>query len=223
MRKFSSVLKMPSSDGCEGFAELVELVEKTLASKEETFETFKERYDRHDSYLDAKTSGFFTGSPMTRTDRAELLYAIDNLVDIMETGHFRDKRILETPDTLGCKPAVHNHFNTRPSPKDPTNWKIKSVGGSGIKLINEFFAHGYFTVIFRLLHAQSKGRIAVVLSGKTYIFNLTVLTPHPAFGVLDFIELETKRTLRLPFFLERLHPAFLLCQGPKDWLINLHK
>jgi len=216
MRKFNSVLKLPQSN-------LGELLEKAMDNQEETFETFKERYDRHDLCLDAKTNGFFTGSPMTRTDRAELIYAIDTLSDIMATSHFRDKRILETPDTLGGKPSVHNHFNTRPNPKDPINWKIKSVGGAGIKLINEFFSYNYFTVIFRLLHAQSKGRIAVVMHGKTYIFNLSVLTPHPMFGVLDFIELETKRTLRLPFFLERLHPAFLLCQGPKDWLVNLHK
>jgi len=218
MKKFSSVLKMPQP----GLGELLALVERD-SPKEETFETFKERYDRHDSCLDAKTNSFFTGSPMTRADRAELLYAIDTLTDIMATSHFRDKRILETPDTLGGKPSVHNHFNSRPNPKDPTNWKIKSVGSPTIKLLEEFFHHNYFTVIFRLLHANSKGRVAVVMSGNTYIFNLSVLTPHPMFGVLDFIELKTKRTLRLPFFLERLHPAFLLCQGPKDWLVNLHK
>lgn len=215
MKKFNSVLKMPQPS-------LGELIEKA-EPQEETFETFKERYDRHDAYLDPKTNSFFTGSPMTRADRAELIYAIDNLTDIMATSHFRDKRILETPDTHSGRPAVHTQFNNRTGRNNNTNWKIKSVGNPTIKLINEFFAHEYFTVIFRLLHANTKGRVSVVLSGKTYIFNLEVVSPHPMIGILDFIELETRRTLRLPFFLERLHPAFLLCSGPKEWLINLHK
>lgn len=218
MKSFGSVLKMPQSS-----LGLDEFVEKLDKKPEEVVETYKERFDRHDGLLDESTEQHFTGSPMNRFDRAELIYAIDTLTDIMATSHFRDKRIMETPDTLSGRPAVHNFFNSRTVRKDSVNWKIQSVGTPTIKLINEFFAHEYFTVIFRLLHAQRKGRIAVALAGKTYVFNLSVITPHPMVGVLDFIHLSSKRTLRIPFFLERLHPAFAMCHGDKEWLINLHK
>lgn len=171
----------------------------------EIVESWQERYDRHLGYLNPELAALWIEKKLSMKDLPEFVYGLDQLDDIINTQHFKNNRILETPDTHKLGGIVDKTFNACRLYDKDFSWKIKSVGPGTWDAMNEFFInHDYVNVFFRVMRAMANNKVNVTLSGRPLYFRLEVTSPHPLFAVFEYVDVNEGKVLKMPFLLNRL-------------------
>lgn len=167
-------------------------------------ETTKEYYDRFRKALDPVTVDTLAKGNFNDEYMCNFIFGLDLLKEITETVYFKSGQPLETPDTLACKSDAHRMFNSPRFNKGAIKNKIKDIRYPTTALIVEFFKGGYFELYYTMMAHIHDNRLMVSLHGKKYFIRLEPKAPHPMYGILEYVDVEKKQLLKLPFFIHRL-------------------
>ena len=170
----------------------------------ETTESLEEYYQRHRNYLNPEIGNLWVEGLLAWKDLPEVVYGLDHLEEIVDTEYFKHNRILQTGDIRACGNEAVRIFNLSKLHKQDHSWKVKNVGLSTWDAMEEFFKLDYVSAFFKLMKAVRNNRLALTKDGNPYIVRLEVNTPHPLFAIFEYTNVNEKKVLKMPFFLNRL-------------------
>lgn len=140
----------------------------------------------------------------------EFVYGMDHLDEITKMKGFKTNKMLESPDCAKMGQGVKKMFNTFAKFSKEAYWRMVPISQEISNSLQEFFNQRYITDIYLMMLRMCNSELEFTLDGNPYIVHIDVETPHFGCAVLDYIDVNRKVVVRIPFMKERLRQALAM-------------